>query len=70
MSTATKSFDDALDFMPATTGGRGPFEKVRAFFNALGEGLEAQARYQHNVARGMRATDAARKAFDETFVDR
>jgi len=70
MSTATKSFDDALDFMPATTGGRGPLKTARAFFHALGEGLEAQARYQRNVARGMNATDAARKAFDETFANR
>lgn len=70
MSTAAKSFDDALDFMPERTGGRGPFETVSAFFRALGEGLEAQARYQRNVAHGMPATDAAKKAFDDTFSGR
>ncbi len=43
MSTASNSFDSALDFMPATaaTGGKGPLHALKAFFGGLSEGLEA-----------------------------
>ncbi len=68
---STKTYDQALDFMPtATTGGRGPLGTARQFFSAITEGFEAQARYQRNLSRGMGASEAAGKAFDETSAKR
>jgi hypothetical protein len=63
-----KSFDAALDFRPAArTGGPSPFETVRKVLAALREGLEAQANYRRNIARGMQPKDAAARAFEEAF---
>ncbi len=64
-TTAPKSFDSALDFMPVvTTGGKGPLSAIKIFFSGITEGLEAQRRYQQHVADGMRSSEAAAQAFD------
>lgn len=71
MSTATnKSFDAALDFFPATTRGKGPFEAVKTFFSGIAEGLEAERLYRYNVSRGMAPSVAASEAFDAAFKAR
>lgn len=72
MSTASNSFDSALDFMPATaaTGGKGPLHALKAFFGGLSEGLEAERLYRHNVAHGMTPSDAASRAFETVFKSR
>ena len=68
---STKTYDTALDFMPArVTRGKGFRANVRSFFAALVEGLEAQNRYERNVARGLTPANAAAKAFDDTYAAR
>jgi hypothetical protein len=63
---STKTYDEALDFMPtSTTGGRGPWATAKTIFSALREGLDARGRYQDNVARGMQPSEAAGKAFGQ-----
>ncbi|MFM9939520.1 MAG: hypothetical protein ACKVP7_08500 [Hyphomicrobiaceae bacterium] len=72
MSTAApKSFDAALDFMPATaTGGKGPLSAIKTFFSGITEGLEAERLYRQNLSRGMTPTAAAALAFDTAFKPR
>lgn len=72
MSTAThKSFDAALDFLPATTTrGKGPFQAVKTFFAGISEGLEAERLYRQNLTSGMSPSEAAAKAFDKAFTAR
>ncbi len=69
MSTAThKSFDAALDFLPATTtGGKGPFDAIKTFFSGISEGLAAERLYRQNLTLGMAPSEAASKAFDAAF---
>jgi hypothetical protein len=70
---STKPFDVALDAPRdlVSAGEPWPFRKtVAVFFQAIGEGLAAQRRYQMLVARGVPADHAAGIAFNETFGQR
>lgn len=64
-----KSFDDALDFYPAsnrfTVAGFG--RTVRMYWTALGEGLAAASAYHELTRRGVPHDTAVRQIFGEHF---
>lgn len=64
----TKSYDDALDFMPETRT-RGPrlLSTLKVLVEAFKEGREAEARYHELIARGVAHDEAARAVFERTY---
>jgi hypothetical protein len=71
MSTIS-SFDDALDFYPATKSApatRGLLAaRLRALWVAMSEGQAAASRYHQLVARGRSADAAASQVFAEFYA--
>jgi len=61
-----KSFDQALDFMPAEKAGitgRGVLSAIATFFGAISDGLAASREYQQLKSAGVSSDKAARRAF-------
>ena len=70
MSTIS-SFDDALDFYPASKGDHAAGSltaKLRALWVAMSEGHAAAYRYHQLVARGRSADAAASQVFAEFYA--
>jgi Xaa-Pro aminopeptidase len=71
MSTIS-SYDEALDFYPATNGATatgGSFtDKLRVLWEALSEGHAAAYRYRQLTARGKSADEAAAQVFAEFYA--
>ena len=71
MSTIS-SFDDALDFYPATSSDRATrgslTAKLRALWVAMSEGHAAAYRYHQLVTRGRSADAAASQVFAEFYA--
>lgn len=67
---STKSYDAALDFLPAakaSNGGPRLVSLLKAVVEAFEEGLSAEARYKDLVAHGVSHDEAARKVFNITY---
>lgn len=62
---STKTYDDALDFLPqGKTGNGGKFlSTLKLIAQALREGRNAEANYKREIARGTEPSKAAAKAF-------
>jgi hypothetical protein len=63
------SYDEALDFLPKAAG---PAEqtflsKLRALWEAMGEGMAAAQRYRELVGRGASPEQASAKVFAEFY---
>lgn len=65
----SKSFDEALDFLPNAVASNIPrtgrlWAGVQSFFVAIRDGLEAQHQYKLRTSRGIPSALAAKAAFD------
>lgn len=61
-----KTFDSALDFVPAKEPRKGGFLKAfLATFGAIREGIELAGEYKELTNRGMASDAAARKVFSK-----
>ncbi len=65
----SKSFDDALDFLPNAGASNIPLTRrlwsgVQSFVVAIHDGLEAQHQYHLRTSRGIPPAVAAKAAFD------
>lgn len=73
MSTIS-SYDEALDFYPATksaSASAGSFmAKLRVLWDALSEGHAAAYRYRELIAHGKTADEAASRVFAEFYASR
>lgn len=67
LNMSTKTFDSALDFVPAAKPGK-PF--LTALFDGLREGFEMASRYQQLTDRGVAPSDAAKTAVKEAEARR
>ncbi len=70
---STNTIDTALDFMPAERKARGPhgvFNSIRAFFAAIGQGIDAAHRYERLTTRGTPPQKAVEIVFRDHFADR
>lgn len=67
---STKTYDSALDFMPAdgAAGRTGLFARVKEYVSAMHAGLEAWREYDRLTAAGVAPDEAARKSFQKHFV--
>jgi hypothetical protein len=65
---STKTYDSALDFMPAEAAARpGVFSRIRDYVAAMHNGLEAWREYDRLTAAGVAPDEAARRSFEQHF---
>lgn len=68
---STKTYDTALDFMPADTAA--PRQSLYARFKehvaAMHNGLEAWREYERLTAAGLAPDEAARRSFQQHFTE-
>ncbi len=65
---SVKTFDSALDFVPAASSKpaqRGVFAAVVEALKAVREGIDAAGEYHELTARGVASDVAARRVFDK-----
>ena len=60
-----KTFDSALDFMPAKPARGGIWAAISKSFQAIREGIALAGEYKELTNRGMASDVAARKVFDK-----
>jgi hypothetical protein len=65
---STKTYDSALDFMPADAGRAGVFARIKEYATAMHAGLEAWREYDRLTAAGVASDEAARKSFEKHFA--
>ena len=68
---STKTYDSALDFMPAdgAPSRTGLFARVKEYVSAMHAGLEAWREYDRLTAAGVAPDEAARKSFQRHFSE-
>ncbi len=63
---SVKTFDSALDFVPANTQTqRGILSTIVEAFKAIREGIDAAGEYNELTSRGIASDVAARRVFDK-----
>lgn len=61
-----KTFDSALDFVPATKPANGGVLKsILSVFGAIREGIDLAGQYKDLTNRGMASDEAARQVFNQ-----
>ncbi len=68
---STKTYNDALDFMPvdatAAAARPGLFARVKEYMSAMHAGLDAWREYERLTAAGVAPDEAARRSFQQHF---
>ena len=66
---STKTYNSALDFMPADTALARPslFARIKEYMSAMRAGLEAWREYERLTAAGISPDEAARRSFQQHF---
>jgi hypothetical protein len=69
---STKTYNAALDFMPADTADAAAtrpslFARVKEYVSAMHNGLEAWREYERLTAAGIAPDEAARRSFQQHF---
>lgn len=70
---STETMDTALGYLPAerkTSGPHGILNSIRAFFTAIGEGIEAAHRYERLTHQGTPPQKAVEIVFRDHFANR
>jgi hypothetical protein len=67
---STKTYDAALDFMPAdaTVARPGLLARIGEYLSAMRAGLEAWREYDRLTAAGIAPDEAARRSFQQHFA--
>ena len=67
---STKTYDNALDFMPADAAAARPslYARVKEYVSAMHNGLEAWREYERLTAGGMAPDEGARRSFQQHFT--
>lgn len=65
MSMNIKSFDSALDFVPATVAKDSFWSKLTSSLGAISEGIQLANDYKTLTARGVAPDVAVRKVFEQ-----
>ena len=67
---STKTYDSALDFMPADAAGARPglFARIKEYLSAMRAGLDAWREYERLTAAGVAPDEAARRSFQQHFA--
>jgi len=68
---STKTYNSALDFMPADAAAARPgmFARIKEYMSALHAGLDAWREYERLTANGVAPDVAARKSFEKHFTE-
>ena len=68
---STKTYNSALDFMPADAAVARPslFARVKEYMSAMRAGLEAWREYERLTAAGIAPDEAARRSFQQHFAE-
>jgi hypothetical protein len=68
---STKTYDNALDFMPADAVAARPsfYARVKEYVSAMHNGLEAWREYERLTAAGVAPDEAARRSFQQHFTE-
>lgn len=61
---STKTFDSAVDRIPAERRKTGPWASMLAFFKAMEDGIAAAHQYERLIAAGVAPNRAARIVFE------
>jgi hypothetical protein len=68
---STKTYDTALDFMPADAAAPRPglYARLKEYVAAMHNGLEAWREYERLTAAGLSPDEAARRSFQQHFTE-
>jgi hypothetical protein len=68
---STKTYNSALDFMPADTVAARPrlYARIKEYVIAMRNGLEAWRDYERLTAAGVAPDEAARRSFQQHFAE-